>query len=158
MVYDHSYDLSAVIMVWETMKAVVWSAVSPFPAAQWLPYDFVRREVSLFTTARNICVTFHGFQHCVTHPVITPVFWCPRPPSWESSQAQATAFLDERYSSRTSNPSPIKFFELSSRPSPFLLWLRRQLASFFYLPIKLSVRNPQFIVLSFFLQTLRRLL
>lgn len=41
-VYDHAYDLAAVVMAWKTMKAVTWAAVPPFPAAQSQLHDYAR--------------------------------------------------------------------------------------------------------------------
>lgn len=73
MVYDHSYDLAAVTLVWEVMKTVERSALSPIPAAQRLSYDFLRGELFLFITFGNIFVAVHKFQHRVALPVINAI-------------------------------------------------------------------------------------
>lgn len=71
--YDHAYDLGAMIMTREITEAVNWVAVSPFPAAQWLPYDFAPGEVSLFPTTEHNRVTVSGIQHRVELPALTSV-------------------------------------------------------------------------------------
>lgn len=45
------------------MKTVDWSENLPFSAGEWLPYDSVRVEVSLFSFAGDICVSVHGVLH-----------------------------------------------------------------------------------------------
>lgn len=44
MISNRSYDLAVVITVWKMMKRVDPSAISPFPAAQWLLYKSVREK------------------------------------------------------------------------------------------------------------------
>lgn len=110
MVYDHSYDLAAVTIARETMRAVNWLAVLSFPAAQWLPYNFVRRKIFLFPTAGYICVTVHEIQHRAALPIITSIPWRRTPPFWKSVQVQATASFSEHYSFHTPSPSHDKIF------------------------------------------------
>lgn len=63
VVFDHLYDLAAVIMVCETMKAADLSAVSPLLAAQQAAYDFVGGVVSLLLSAENSDVTVLPVHH-----------------------------------------------------------------------------------------------
>lgn len=62
LIYDHSYNLAAVIMAWETKKKVDWLADSPISAAQWLPGKFSHEMFSSFLTAGNIFDTVHWIE------------------------------------------------------------------------------------------------
>lgn len=69
-------------------------------------------EFFVFLTFGNICVTVHGVQHRVALPVINAIPWRRTPLSWEAARAQAAAFFNERYTSRTPSSSSIEVFEL----------------------------------------------
>lgn len=108
-------------MPWETLKAVNWTAVLSFHAAQWLPYDFAREKVSLLPTPGNMRVTVRGAQHQVELSVLASVPWrCPSTIS-VSTRATVSAFTSESFSAgiipsphspHASPPAKPSFFSL----------------------------------------------
>lgn len=119
MVYDHAYDLKAVIIAWKILKAVYWAAVLPFSAAKWICYDFSREKVSSFSIPGNICVTVRGIQHQVGLPVLTLVSWQRPPPTLASGCAAASVFLSNRFLVGTTPPTHSSQASLATYFSPF---------------------------------------
>lgn len=72
--------------------------MSALSAAQKLPFDFNRGEVSLFSRSVAVRLSFRGVSHVVELSHLKSVPWRWQPPTWASVRAQAFAFLNERYS------------------------------------------------------------
>lgn len=95
----------AVILACGAMKAKHMAALSSFPAALWLPYDFAWNEESLFSTTTNIRVTVRGVPHQVSLPVSTSTLLQCSPTTWDTARAAAFTFLSVRFTASTTSPS-----------------------------------------------------
>lgn len=110
MVYDHPHDLVAVIVAWDTMKTVALSAISSFPAARWFPYGIVWGEASYSHCWKHLCPrswvsASSRLARCHWIP------YCRATPTWDSDQAQAIAFLNEKCFFNILRPSLFEVFE-----------------------------------------------